>query len=123
MQSAPWTTLAAAALAGFAGTALAVPSKEEQALRRLRKLEQALHADEEERRQARSSGNGHDRDDDRGTGTKDHSILGMLAGHAFGLLKPLITSALSAALTAHTVQPEGPTPSADGKGGGSAPPG
>jgi len=108
MQAAPWTTLAAAALVGFAGTALVVPSKEEQALRRLRKLEKELRAQERER-YADANGNGHGRyDGDREKDKGHSSFLGSLAGHAFQMLKPLVTSALSAALTAHTVQPEQP---------------
>src|SRR4051812_33171638 len=42
MQVAPWTTLASATIAGFLAAAAAVPSKEQQALKRLRKLEDAL---------------------------------------------------------------------------------
>jgi hypothetical protein len=103
IQVAPWTTLAAAALAGFAGTSLLVPSKEEQAIRRLRRLEKALSKGE---RRDRYDSNGHDDEDDDDRKKGDHTFLGMLAGHAFGLLKPLITSALSAALTARSAQPD-----------------
>src|SRR5687767_10055743 len=42
MQVAPWTTLAAAAVAGFAAAAVAVPSQEQQTLKRLKKIEEAL---------------------------------------------------------------------------------
>ena len=43
MQVAPWTTLGAAAVAGFLAGALTVPSKEEQTLKRLKKIEAALN--------------------------------------------------------------------------------
>src|SRR4051794_5711562 len=39
----PWMTVAAAAVGGFVAATVAVPSKEEQALKRLAKLERALH--------------------------------------------------------------------------------
>src|SRR3954452_3884664 len=39
MQVAPWTTLGVAAVAGFVAAAVAVPSKEDQALKRLKKIE------------------------------------------------------------------------------------
>src|SRR4051812_4191998 len=40
MQVHPWATMAASAVAGFAATAAVVPSKEQQALKRLEKLEE-----------------------------------------------------------------------------------
>ena len=39
----PWIAIGGAAVAGFAATAALVPSKEEQALRKLAELERALH--------------------------------------------------------------------------------
>jgi len=118
IQVAPWTTLAAAALVAFAGTALVVPSKEEQAIRRLRRLERALGKEE---RRDRSDSNGHD-DEDDGRKKGDHTFLGMLAGHAIGLLKPLVTSALSAALSARTAQPDPAAQSGAGDGASTASP-
>ena len=44
MRAAPWTTLAAAAVTGFVAAAAAVPSKEQQALKRLREIEKALNS-------------------------------------------------------------------------------
>src|SRR4051812_25010258 len=49
MASHPWVTLAASAAAGFAAAAVAVPSKEQQALRKLAKIEQALNLNQPER--------------------------------------------------------------------------
>src|SRR4051794_28326645 len=104
VQAAPWTTLLAAVLVGFAGTALVVPSKEEQALRRLRKLEEALRTSED--RDHRHNGNGSrhrsgdgDDSDKSKEDRSSHSFLGTLAGHAFSLLKPMVTAAISAALS------------------------
>src|SRR5688572_22493693 len=42
MQTHPWATLAASAVAGFSATAAVVPSKDQQALKRLQKLEEAI---------------------------------------------------------------------------------
>jgi hypothetical protein len=105
VQAAPWTTLAAAVLVGFAGTALVVPSKEEQTLRRLRKIEKALRTREarSHRRDGTHATNGEgDFDDAEDSADRDRShpsFLGTLAGHAFSLLKPMITTAITAALS------------------------
>ena len=45
----PWTMVASAAVAGFIGASIAVPSKEQQALRQLEKLEKAIREDRYER--------------------------------------------------------------------------
>src|SRR5438552_12410890 len=42
MKQYPWATLGASAVAGFVATAMLVPSKEEQALKRLAAIEKAL---------------------------------------------------------------------------------
>jgi len=45
----PWVTIGAAAVAGFAATAALVPSKEEQALKKLAAIERALNAGREKK--------------------------------------------------------------------------
>jgi hypothetical protein len=58
----PWVALSAAAVAGFTVASLVIPTKEQQALRKLEKLERALHPPPPERDRADHHGNGHDAD-------------------------------------------------------------
>jgi len=95
---------------------MVVPSKEEQALRRLRRLEKALRAEQDGKR--RGNGNGrHDSNNDSGSGsgkkdTSHSSFLVTLAGHAVTLLKPVLSTAVAAALNSHGFQPQ-PPPATD----------
>lgn len=124
MQVAPWTTLAAAAVAGFAAAAVAVPSKEEQTLKRLKKIEEALNP----RRQAVDAAvNGdHVAKVEAGHG----SFLSGLAGQLLRSVQPVLMSALTAGITAKTVDKSEPTGGTDpgdvaygarGSGGGEPP--
>jgi len=113
LKVAPWTTLAGAAVAGFLAAAAVVPSKEEQALRRLRKLEKALEIDHEvPRRNGRHSEDGKRAHTDDGKaqaskGTALGSIIGALAGAVQPMLMNLVTNAFAA-------KGMGPMPGGDG---------
>jgi len=93
MQVAPWTTLASATIAGFLAAAAAVPSKEQQALKRLRKLEDALRpeGDGDVRSSTRNAANAAAKE-------RKPSFLAQI----FQVLQPVITSALSGAVAAKT---------------------
>jgi hypothetical protein len=103
MQVAPWTTLGAAAVAGFLAAALAVPSKEEQTLKRLRKIEEALNP---KRQTADSAVNG---DQVRQVESGRGSFLSGLAGQVLRAVQPVLMSALTAGITAKTVDKDEPT--------------
>src|SRR6266404_6128509 len=85
-QEHPWVAVGAAAVAGFVATAALVPSKEEQALKKLAAIERALNPPPAER-----SGNG---DGKREKG----SILGNILHEALGLLRPVLASVVAANL-------------------------
>jgi hypothetical protein len=103
MQVAPWTTLAAAAVAGFAAAAVAVPSKEEQTLKRLKKIEEALNP---KPRPVDAAVNGdHVAKVESGQG----SFLTGLAGQVLRSIQPVLMSALTAGITAKTVDKDEPT--------------
>jgi len=106
MQVAPWTTLGVAAVAGFVAAAVAVPSKEDQALKRLKKIEEALNP--------RYRGNGHAQPENPNdpksvaAAAKGGSFLSQLAGQVLHAVQPMLMSALTAGVTAKAAQPDQP---------------
>lgn len=82
----PWIAIGAAAVAGFAATAALVPSKEEQALKKLAAIERALNAGRE--RVAESNGDGKHE--------KGGGMLKTILGEAAGLLRPMLASFVAA---------------------------
>ena len=94
-QEHPWIAIGAAAVVGFAATAALVPSKEEQALKKLAAIERALNAGRE---QAASNGNG------KHEPTGGGGMLKTILSEAAGLLKPLLASVVAAQMGA---QPQG----------------
>jgi hypothetical protein len=102
MQVAPWTTLAAGAVAGFVAAAMVVPSKEQQALRRLRRMEKAMRLDDE----PTAGRNGHDRDAARDVkAAAKPSTLGALLGSVVSALQPVLMTALSNAFAGTSTPP------------------
>jgi hypothetical protein len=99
MQVAPWTTLAAGAVAGFIAAAAIVPSKEQQALRRLRRMEKVLHLDEDPPR------NGHKPDEKAQAEAGKPSLLGAMMGSILAAVQPLLMSALTSAMSGKTAPP------------------
>ena len=120
----PWMTLAGATVAGFVGAVLAVPSKEEQALRKLARIEKALMPKPQPAPAAAAQHDGED------GGAKSYakghtSFMGGLGRQILEAVKPAIMSALTAGITAKASQPEqppqaSPPPPASGAGGGYA---
>lgn len=106
----PWISLATAAVAGFAAASTLVPSKEQQALKKLAAIEEALR----EPRREKASSNGEDKDGS----SKSHGIVATILREAIAVLRPMLMSMLTAGLGAQQppVQPEadaaniGPTP-------------
>lgn len=117
----PWMSIAAAAVSGFAAAAIAVPSKEQQAMRRLSRLERTLnmHRDQE-----------HD-EEDRGArqyASGRSSFWGGMAQQVLEAVKPALLSALTAGIAAKTAKPDAEdfqpqSPQAGKQSGHSASPG
>lgn len=102
VHAAPWTTLAGAAVAGFVAAAVAVPSKEEQTLKRLKKIEEALNP----RRRPYvddATANGDGVKQARGA---SGGFLSRLATQVLRAIQPVLMSAITAGVTAKTVQPD-----------------
>lgn len=86
----PWITIGAAAVAGFVATAALVPSKEEQALRKLAAIERALNpAPPREEEHANGNGNGKK----AGSG-----LMGTLLREVLNVAKPVLISMMSAGI-------------------------
>ena len=90
IKSHPWITMASAAVAGFAAAATVVPSKEEQALRRLEAIEEAIHG-KKHAGQAGSNGNGSDETARSGHG----GLIGMILHELLAVIKPAIVTLIS----------------------------
>jgi hypothetical protein len=97
MKSHPWMTLASAAIAGFAAAAATIPSKEEQALKKLAAIEKAIHGHRPE------SANGHEGADEHKK--EPGGMMAMVLRELIGAVKPAVISLLTARLN-----PQGPPP-------------
>jgi hypothetical protein len=92
----PLLTLLGSAIGGFAAAAALVPSKEQQALDRLRRMHEALHPEPK----AAPTENGNKPQNKHG------SFASLLVHELIGLIRPIIASLLSAAMTARPNRPE-----------------
>jgi len=93
----PWMTMGAAAVAGFAAAATFIPSKEEQALKKLARIERALHPPPPPPPKTDGDGNGH-HDEKSG-------IMGSLVRELIGTIRPALISMLTAGVTGAAVKP------------------
>ncbi len=106
MQRFPWMTLGASAVAGFAAAATLIPSKEQQALRKLATIERALHPQPK-----KAEENGHS--ESEGSGSKGEArfksgrsgLMHAVLGEVIGAIKPAVISLLSAGVTAAAARP------------------
>ena len=106
MKQYPWATLGASAVAGFVAASVLVPSKEQQALKKLAAIEKALNPPPPRRREP---------DDDVGSvdgkaGSQDYKsgrrgMLTAIMGELIGAIKPAVISLLTSGVTASAVKP------------------
>jgi hypothetical protein len=103
MRRYPWLTLGASAVAGFAATAMVVPSKEEQALRKLAKIEAALNPAPPPKKKDEDE----ETADDGAKGYKSGrtSFTRTILGEVIKAIQPAILSMLTAGVTAHAAKP------------------
>jgi hypothetical protein len=104
MRKHPWLTLGASAVAGFAASAALVPSKEEQALRKLAKIERALNPAPPPKKKEE------DTDESADEGVKGYkagrsSFTRTLLGEVIKVIQPAILSMLTAGVTATAAKP------------------
>jgi len=100
----PWLTLGASAVAGFVATSMVVPSKEEQALRKLAKIERALNPERHRREPAKH-------EDSNGNGKSDHQeaggggMMSMLARELIKTFRPALVSLITAGVAGKVAKP------------------
>jgi hypothetical protein len=100
----PWLTLGASAVAGFVATSMLVPSKEEQALRKLARIERALNPERHRREPAKH-------EDNNGNGKADHAeaggggMMSMLARELIKTLRPALVSLITAGVAGKVAKP------------------
>jgi len=100
----PWVAMGAGAVAGFVATTLLVPSKEEQALKKLAAIERALnpHPRAHQRPEREPDGNGDSSKDYKPEG---RGFMSLIAREAIAAVKPAIISLLTAGVTAKAAKP------------------
>lgn len=106
MKQYPWMTLGASAVAGFLATSMLVPSKEEQALKKLAAIEKALNPPPPRRSEPPEDVGSVD--GKRGTQDYKSGRSGMLTaimGELIGAIKPAVISLLTSGVTASAVKP------------------
>lgn len=99
----PWLTLGASTVAGFVATAMLVPSKEDQALRKLAKIERALNPPPPPRKDEPSTSDGGDSAKEYKRGQQ--SFGRALLGEVIKAVQPALLSMLTAGVTAKAAKP------------------
>lgn len=97
----PWMSVGAAAAAGFVAACMVVPTKEDQALRRLAKIEKALNPSHPP---VGSSSDGAANQQEYKSGRQ--SFWTSIAKEIIGAVKPVLLSTLTAGVTAQASQPQ-----------------
>jgi len=103
MRKYPWLTLGASAVAGFAATAAIVPSKEQQALRKLAKIEAALNPAPPPKQKDDEPESADERAKSYTSGRS--SFTRTILGEVIKAIQPAILSMLTAGVTAHAAKP------------------
>ena len=102
-KQSPWLTLGSATVAAFVATSLLVPSKEQQALRKLAAIERALTP-------APPTAAAVPKADENGANAAQYqpgkqSLLTMITRELIGAIKPAVISILTAGVTASQAKP------------------
>ncbi len=114
-RSHPFVALGSAVVAGFVAAAVAIPSKEQQALRRIEKLQRAMHPSPPPSNGSGATGNGSTTE----TKPPAPSFLAMIVKEIIAVLKPILIAAITANLNpppAPPVAPASPDGTFDGTG-------
>lgn len=104
----PWATLGVSAVAGFVATTMLVPTREQQALKKLAEIERALNPppkrrEERERDEHPDSVDG--KEGAEGYKAGRQSFLTAVLGEAIKAVRPALISLLTAGVTAKAAKP------------------
>ena len=110
MKQYPWATLGASAVAGFVATTLLVPSREQQALKKLAEIEKALNPEPRRVREREKDRDDHPDSVDGKAGADQYkagkqSFMTALLGEAIKAVRPALISLLTAGVTAKAAKP------------------
>ncbi len=100
-QDHPWIALIGSTVGGFVAATTLVPSKEQQELARLRRIHEALHPTPKPSPNDKQS---------KAEEVKEGALGALVLRQLIGLIRPLITSLLSAAMTSRPAPPEPAAP-------------
>lgn len=108
MHQYPWATLGASAIAGFVATTMLVPSREQQALKKLAEIERALNPAPRSRAERERDENADAVDGKEGADAYKagkQSFMTTLLGEALKAVRPALISLLTAGVTAKAARP------------------
>jgi hypothetical protein len=105
MKKYPWLTLGASAVAGFAATAALVPSKEEQALKKLAKIERALNPEPPLKKKQQDNESTPSEENVKNYKSGRSSLTRTLLGEVIKAVQPAIVSMLTAGIAAKEAKP------------------
>ncbi len=91
----PWISMGVAAAAGFIGTTLLVPSREQQALAKLAAIEKALNL-------SKPADTNHEKHDKPAA---HHSLLKTVIHEVLAIVRPLLLSVLTAGIAGRQARP------------------
>ena len=100
----PWVTLGASAVAGFVASAVLVPSKEDQALKKLAKIERALNP-QPPKPERGADGSAADEDGAKAYKGGRQSLGRAIVGEVIKAVQPALLSMLTAGVTAQAAKP------------------
>ena len=92
----PWVSLGVAAAAGFIGTTLVVPSREQQALAKLAAIEKALNPPKPQSTNHETHGK---------PGTSEHSLGMTILREVLAIVRPILLSLLTAGIAGRNARP------------------
>ncbi len=104
----PWSMIAAAVVGGFAAAATLVPSEEQQALSKLRKIEEALHLDalgEKAEKKAKTTAEADGKA--KPAAAEPKGIMATLMREAMSLVRPILSSAIAGAVGSQVAAQQG----------------
>lgn len=98
----PWISVGVAAVAGFVGTALLVPSREQQALAKLAAIERALHPPPPK---AKVDHDVDGREDAKAYKAGSSSMMTVIVRELLGAIRPALVSLITAGMAGKVAKP------------------
>lgn len=101
----PWVSMGVAAVAGFVGTAMLVPSKEEQALAKLAAIERALNPPKPKPKAKENADDPDGHQEAKSYKSGSNSFLSIIVRELLGAIRPALVSLITAGVAGKTAKP------------------